>query len=235
MRHCGECDLTVYNLSEMSLGEIEALLTKKEGRVCIRFYRRADGTVLVDDCPVGLREARRQVLRLALFLLGVLSSVATSFARAVMFPVELCRRAAQSEAVRKEPSASPAVLGPAIGVHEDAALVPASEPEGAFCFFTKKELAYQSERKKASLVRVTGGSWTMGVTYAPSTYLAPGIPSGPSFESTGEGAAEIQRQLEEAKRGYLAAERDGNGPAAVQWLLRRNALDKRLRAIRSGQ
>lgn len=49
-----------------------------------------------------------------------------------------------------------------------------------------------------------------------------------------DGAAEIQRQLTEAQAGYNAAERAGNGQAAAQWLLRRNALDKQLRAIRAG-
>ena len=28
-----------------------------QGRLCVRFYRRADGTVLTQDCPVGLRRA----------------------------------------------------------------------------------------------------------------------------------------------------------------------------------
>jgi hypothetical protein len=43
----------------MSRPEAEALAAKTEGRRCVRFYVRADGTVLTDDCPVGLRLARK--------------------------------------------------------------------------------------------------------------------------------------------------------------------------------
>lgn len=65
VRHCGDCKQNVYNLSTMSLPEITHLLEKKEGRTCVRFYRRADGTVLTDDCPVGLRAVRRRMAMVA--------------------------------------------------------------------------------------------------------------------------------------------------------------------------
>ena len=65
VRFCGSCQQNVYNLSEMSLPEIAALLERKEGRTCVRFYRRADGTVLTDDCPVGLRAVRRRMAWMA--------------------------------------------------------------------------------------------------------------------------------------------------------------------------
>jgi hypothetical protein len=58
-RFCKQCWKHVYNLSAMSRLEAEALAAKTEGRRCVRFYVRADGTVLTDDCPVGLRLARR--------------------------------------------------------------------------------------------------------------------------------------------------------------------------------
>jgi hypothetical protein len=60
VRHCGQCDRHVYNLSEMRREDAEALVQSVEGRMCIRFYRRADGTLLTDDCPVGLQAVRRQ-------------------------------------------------------------------------------------------------------------------------------------------------------------------------------
>ena len=43
-RYCGDCKLNVYNLSGMSRTEAENLLSNSEGRLCVRFYRRADGT-----------------------------------------------------------------------------------------------------------------------------------------------------------------------------------------------
>lgn len=52
-RYCGDCKLNVYNLSGMTQAEAQNLLINSEGRLCVRFYRRADGTVLTKDCPVG--------------------------------------------------------------------------------------------------------------------------------------------------------------------------------------
>ncbi|MDB5034507.1 MAG: hypothetical protein JWQ98_1748 [Chlorobi bacterium] len=62
-RHCSHCSLNVYNISAMTSDEADALIANAEGRLCIRFYRRADGTVLTQDCPVGLRAVRQRVLR----------------------------------------------------------------------------------------------------------------------------------------------------------------------------
>ena len=52
-RYCGECKLNVYNLSGMSREEAEALIMNAEGRLCVRFYKRRDGSVITEDCPVG--------------------------------------------------------------------------------------------------------------------------------------------------------------------------------------
>jgi hypothetical protein len=52
-RFCGDCKLNVYNISRMTRDEAEALIVNAEGRLCVRFYRRADGTILTSDCPVG--------------------------------------------------------------------------------------------------------------------------------------------------------------------------------------
>jgi hypothetical protein len=52
-RHCPECDRFVYNLSALSAAGALALIREKEGDLCARFFRRADGTVLTADCPVG--------------------------------------------------------------------------------------------------------------------------------------------------------------------------------------
>ena len=65
VRFCGQCSLNVYNLSGMSRREAEALISSAEGRLCVRFYRRADGTILTNNCPVGLRAIKRRVSRAA--------------------------------------------------------------------------------------------------------------------------------------------------------------------------
>ena len=64
VRYCGQCNLNVYNLSSMTKGDAESFIVRNEGRLCIRFYRRADGSILTEDCPVGLRAARQRVSRL---------------------------------------------------------------------------------------------------------------------------------------------------------------------------
>lgn len=59
VRFCSRCEMSVFNLSEMSLDEIRHVVESKEGRTCIRFYRRPDGKILTGDCPVGVRALRR--------------------------------------------------------------------------------------------------------------------------------------------------------------------------------
>jgi hypothetical protein len=72
VRYCGQCKLNVYNLSEMSRREAEALIEQTEGRLCVRFYRRADGTVLNRNCPVGLRAIKRRLSRVGTALVSTL-------------------------------------------------------------------------------------------------------------------------------------------------------------------
>jgi hypothetical protein len=61
VRFCPDCALNVYNLSAMDVEEAAEVLASTEERLCLRFYRRADGTILTRDCPVGAqtREQRR--------------------------------------------------------------------------------------------------------------------------------------------------------------------------------
>lgn len=64
-RFCASCKLNVYNLSQMTKAEAEQFLINSEGRVCVRFYRRADGTILTENCPVGWQAVKRRVSRVA--------------------------------------------------------------------------------------------------------------------------------------------------------------------------
>ncbi|WP_303674336.1 hypothetical protein [Vampirovibrio chlorellavorus] len=59
-RFCQQCQLNVYNLSGMTRDAAEALIADSEGQLCIRFFRRADGTLLTRDCPVGLKTLHRK-------------------------------------------------------------------------------------------------------------------------------------------------------------------------------
>jgi hypothetical protein len=62
VRFCGKCEKNVYNLSELGEDEAEALIYEHEGKLCARFFRRTDGTVLTNDCHVGTRRRKRMVL-----------------------------------------------------------------------------------------------------------------------------------------------------------------------------
>lgn len=64
-RFCSECKLNVYNLSAMTKAEAERLLINSEGRLCVRFYRRTDGTVLTENCPVGWERVKQRVSLIA--------------------------------------------------------------------------------------------------------------------------------------------------------------------------
>ena len=75
IRFCSQCNLNVYNLSGMKRREAESLITRTEGRLCVRFYRRADGSILTENCPIGLRAIKRKVTWAAQLVLGMLLSL----------------------------------------------------------------------------------------------------------------------------------------------------------------
>lgn len=62
-RFCGSCEKHVYNLSDMTREAAMELIREKQGHLCVRFYRRTDGTVLTQDCPTGVSELRKRKVR----------------------------------------------------------------------------------------------------------------------------------------------------------------------------
>jgi hypothetical protein len=77
-RHCHKCDKQVYNLSDMTRAEAEALLLEKQGKLCARYYRRSDGTIMTADCRVGVVASRKRKLIAsgAMALLGTATGIA---------------------------------------------------------------------------------------------------------------------------------------------------------------
>jgi carboxypeptidase family protein len=75
VRFCNQCNLNVYNISAMTKLEAESFIANAEGRICARLYRRADGTVLTQNCPVGLRAVRKKVSRAAATAFSALISL----------------------------------------------------------------------------------------------------------------------------------------------------------------
>src|SRR5262245_55131442 len=64
-RLCRTCRQQVYNLSALTTEAAAELVLRKEGRLCVRFYRRADGTVITQDCLPRRQAARRRLLAFA--------------------------------------------------------------------------------------------------------------------------------------------------------------------------
>ena len=63
-RFCSQCELNVFNLSAMTTAEAERLIANAETRLCLRFYRRRDGSIITQDCPVGLRRLKLRASRI---------------------------------------------------------------------------------------------------------------------------------------------------------------------------
>jgi hypothetical protein len=78
VRYCPECNLNVYDFSAMTAPDVQRLVTSHEGRLCGRLFRRADGTILTKDCPVGFSVRVRRVSRIA----GAALSAAMGFGAA---------------------------------------------------------------------------------------------------------------------------------------------------------
>jgi hypothetical protein len=81
-RHCSLCELNVHNIAGLSTTEVEDLITTSGERLCVRLFRRSDGTVITHDCPVGLRKYRQRVAGLASAAFAtVLSLMSVSYAQ----------------------------------------------------------------------------------------------------------------------------------------------------------
>jgi hypothetical protein len=67
VRRCGHCHLDVHNLSAMSREEVEALVARSEGRLCVRYVRRPDGSIRTDSPPVHAARPRASLLAAGAF------------------------------------------------------------------------------------------------------------------------------------------------------------------------
>ena len=60
VRFCGKCEQNVYRLTDLPRAEANELLARSQAgeEICVRFARRADGTVVTNDCPSQLERGR---------------------------------------------------------------------------------------------------------------------------------------------------------------------------------
>lgn len=95
---CMGCQKNVYNLSAMSQGEAEGLLRRHEGRLCVRYFQRYDGTVLSGDCPIGAQAVGMGLIRRSVIAAG-------------LFAMLFGAMAAMNSAQQQTPVPTPAVAG----------------------------------------------------------------------------------------------------------------------------
>jgi len=81
VRHCAQCHQEVYNISAMGREDAEEFLQasrmnggdgRDQGRLCVRFYRRPDGTVTTRDCFTLRRAFRTGSMWMVGMLAGLL-------------------------------------------------------------------------------------------------------------------------------------------------------------------
>jgi type IV secretory pathway VirB10-like protein len=136
-RFCKSCQKNVFNISLMSRQEAEALIQSREGNggnLCVRYALREDGTVITNDCPVGLEKAKLTALRpWRFFMAGIAGIVAalcgafgisTSFAQPPIDPSSRTQKTV-SQAMgdiapitkTNQPNQAPAVLMGGMAAH----------------------------------------------------------------------------------------------------------------------
>jgi hypothetical protein len=115
VRLCASCGLNVYHLSRMTSDDARELIRQNEGqRLCVRFWRRFDGTLITEDCPRSLF-AWRPSIATRVTVLGVLlfftSSLITLLGNNIreLFGMTTMGALAGDDtvAVRKPPPATP--------------------------------------------------------------------------------------------------------------------------------
>ncbi len=76
-RFCQTCQKNVFNLSMMTRKEAENLIRQREGNLCVQYAQREDGTVITNDCPVGMEKVKMVAVRpWRFFVAGAASIVA---------------------------------------------------------------------------------------------------------------------------------------------------------------
>lgn len=129
VRFCSDCKLNVYNLSGMSRCEAEELIAKREGRLCVTFVQRADGTIITKDCQTIVGRVKDSFKIAASFIAAVLSGASLLTACSSPAPTrttgEYCERdpltVTKDSAAAKNAAPKDAAAGKDAAVGKDAA------------------------------------------------------------------------------------------------------------------
>ncbi|MBC7930571.1 MAG: carboxypeptidase regulatory-like domain-containing protein [Rubrivivax sp.] len=164
VRFCSQCELHVYNISEMTKAEAASLIARTEGRLCGRMYLRADGTILTKDCPVGVRALRRRATRAAgAAFAAVLSFCSLAFGQTPTPQKMSCERGGGITVQKKKAadgtlSALSGVVRDPIGADTPGADVAVTDEKTA-----KKFSAKTSDKGEFTLAELPAGTYTFEV------------------------------------------------------------------------
>ncbi|HEV8139202.1 MAG TPA: carboxypeptidase-like regulatory domain-containing protein, partial [Pyrinomonadaceae bacterium] len=156
VRFCNECHLNVYNFAELTRTEAEDLLRTTEGSVCGRLYRRADGTLITKDCPVGLRAVRRRLKRVA----GALFATLISMVSVVLGQ----KQPQQDKACRQQVKVTSKVEQLPVGSGQVTGTV--LDPNGAVIAGAKVTFVNRATNKKESATSNNEGMFTRNLSPA---------------------------------------------------------------------
>jgi hypothetical protein len=65
VRFCEHCHLSVHSLSKLNRKEIRHLIAKSDGRLCVQYIRRPDGSLVTNNSLEKLHRIGRRVTRVA--------------------------------------------------------------------------------------------------------------------------------------------------------------------------
>ena len=116
VRFCEHCNLQVTNLSNLTRQEAVRLVARSEGRLCVRFVRRTDGSIAAKQSEQKLHQISRRVSRLA--------------AGAFSATLSLTTAAAQTTNSQPRAVAAAESIAPQLGVGSSVSGV-ISDPQGA--------------------------------------------------------------------------------------------------------
>jgi hypothetical protein len=134
-RLCSGCSRHVFNISDMTRSEANHFLAENGTTQCMIFYRRQDGTIMTDNCPVGLRKLRDQAKALARAAAAVMA-FALSWTTAFAQSSDTARGAKKPTDSRARMLGEPAAIPPAGFKYQGNPagggfiLVPTTKPDG---------------------------------------------------------------------------------------------------------
>ena len=165
VRFCDHCHLNVYNLAELTQKETQHLIATSEGRVCGRLFRRADGTVLTKDCPVGLQALRKRISRraAAVFatLLGLSSAVFAQQAKGKDSCLPQVRITKSDRVIDQKANLSGTILDPNGAVIPGANVIAENTKTG---FATR---TITNDDGRFTFASLTEGNYSLTITLAP--------------------------------------------------------------------